>query len=107
MKIENLIKDERIISTIKHLAEKFGKSNFMILDFWEGDLCAIGLTDNKQKHLIYISVYANDGFDVSLENLYPDDLYKVDLVGDYQNLNMEALENIFQQHLQINHLKNV
>ncbi|GAL85937.1 hypothetical protein MYP_3166 [Sporocytophaga myxococcoides] len=103
MNYEELNKDEKIISTIKHLIDKFEIGNFKIKDYWDGDLCAIGLTDNEEKYLIYFSTYGDNGFFVSLENLKLEgDLdFPYEPAGDFNNVNLEDLEKIFIRHLRL------
>ncbi|WP_028980903.1 hypothetical protein [Sporocytophaga myxococcoides] len=70
---EELSKDNKIKSIVRHLSDKFGGQNFKIKDYWDGDLCAIGMTDNEEKYLIYVSVFGDNDFYVSLENLRSED----------------------------------
>lgn len=71
MNYEDLNKEEIIKSTVKYLMDKFGQDKFRIQDNWDGDLTAIGLTDNSGKYLIYFSNNGQNSNDfyVSLENL--------------------------------------
>lgn len=101
MSYDALNKDEKIKSTVKYLTEKFGVENFKIKDYWDADLCAIGLTDNEEKYLIYISTYNDNGFYVSLENLRSDDDHPYETAGDINNLSLEELEKIVIQHLRL------
>jgi hypothetical protein len=103
MNYEDLNKDEKIKSTIKHLIDKFGIGNFKIKDYWDGDLCSIGFTDNKEKYLIYFSTYGGNSFFVSLENLRSEgDLdFPYEPAGDFNNVNLEELEKLFVRHLRL------
>lgn len=101
MDFGQLNKDERVKSTVKHLADKFGENNFKIKDYWDGDLCAIGLTDNEEKYLVYFSTYGDKDFYVSLENSKSSDDYRYEPVGDFDQLDIEGLEKIFVQHLRL------
>lgn len=96
---EDLNKDDKIRWTIRHLGDMFGDRNFKIKDYWDGDLCAIGLTDNEEKHLVYISTYNEKGYYVSLENLRAMDDNQYESVGDFENLDLNGLEKIFAKHL--------
>ncbi|HTJ50536.1 MAG TPA: hypothetical protein VL443_13840 [Cyclobacteriaceae bacterium] len=98
----NLNKDKRIISLVKHFSDKYGENTFKIKDHWESDLCAIGLTDNSEKYLIYISTYgrAKGHFYVSLENLTKNDLEYED-AGDFNDVDLTILDSHFMQHLRI------
>jgi hypothetical protein len=101
MSYEDLNKDKRIKSTIRHLADRFGERNFKIKDHWDGDINAIGLVDNEEKHLVYISTYGDQNFFVSLENLETVDDHPYEPVGDFDNVDLERLEKIFAQHLRL------
>ena len=105
MQIDSLTKDPTIKSVVKHLASKYGFDSFKLRDYWEGDLCAIGLSDIKEKHLIYISTFgkAENHFFIELENTKPDetDDFPYVSVGEYDNISLDELENHFAQHLEI------
>lgn len=99
MNYEDLNKDTKIKLTVKHLAGKFGESNFKIKDYWDADLCAIGITDVEENHLVYISTYGDKGYYVSLEILKNVDDHPYKPIGDFNNLDLEGLEKIFAKHL--------
>jgi hypothetical protein len=98
---KSLIKDDRIKLTIEHLLSKFGKNGFKIKDYWEADLQAIGLTDNKEKHLVYFSVHnkRDKEFFVSLEDLTPENEIHYKKVGQFESVNLTELERIIADHL--------
>ncbi len=53
-----LEKDETILEVINKLFDKFGESNFQLTNYWDSDLCAIGIKNSKDSNnLIYISTY--------------------------------------------------
>ena len=64
-----LIKDDSILQIVSYLEKQLGKDNFQIADYWDADLCAIGLTDTNSNKLIYISTYNKkaDTFYVEIE----------------------------------------
>ena len=101
MNFENLNKDDKVVATLKHLANKFGSKSFKVADHWDGDLCAIGLTDNKDKYLVYFSIRVDNAFYVSLENLKTGDDRMYEPAGDFNDVDLETLERIFLQHLQL------
>jgi hypothetical protein len=101
MNFEDLNKDKRIKSTIKHLADRFGDMSFKIKDHWGEDLNAIGFVGNGDRYLVYISTYGDNDFFVSLENLETKDDHPYEPVGDFNNLSLETLEKIFMQHLRL------
>jgi hypothetical protein len=98
---KTLIKDERIKLTIDHLLIKFGKNKIKIKDYWEADLQAIGLTDNKEEHLVYISVHnkRNKEFFVSLEDMTPESKIPYKKVRQFESVSLMELETIITDHL--------
>lgn len=51
-------KNKSIQDVLINLFQRFGKSNFYLTDFWDADLCAIGIKNSKDgEFLIYISTY--------------------------------------------------
>ncbi|MEJ1242506.1 hypothetical protein WBG78_30435 [Chryseolinea sp. T2] len=101
MDYERLNKDERIISAVQYLAGKFGENNFKIKDHWDGDLNSIGLADNEEKYLVYISTYGEKDFCVSLENSKTSDDFPYEPTGNFDNLGIDGLEIVFAQHLRL------
>lgn len=99
MNYEQLNKDDKIKSVVRHLADKFGENKFKIMDYWDGDLNAIGLMDNEEKHLIYISTNGDKDFYVSLENSKTSDDYPYEPAGDLNNIKIDELEKVFARHL--------
>ncbi|CAN5495890.1 hypothetical protein BH10BAC4_BH10BAC4_13390 [soil metagenome] len=95
-------KNDRIISLITHLTSKFGAQNFKIRDHWEGDLTAIGFTDNSEKHLVYVGTHGlNEGqYFVSLENPSKGE-HPYEPAGDFNNVSLTEFEKIFVAHLKI------
>lgn len=53
-------KDDSILYLLRELDVLFGPGNIIIKDFWEADLCAIGISSAHSKKLIYISTYSKD-----------------------------------------------
>ena len=101
MNVETLNKDQRIKSTVRYLADKYGSNNFKIKDHWDADLSAIGLTDNEEKYLVYIRIYNDNCFYVALENLKTIGELPYEPVGDFNDLDLKELEKIFTQHLRL------
>lgn len=75
----------------------------LIKDFWDADLCAIGLSDSSQKFLIYISTFGLPfgRFNIVLENL-KDNREISSVVGEYSNVTSVELEKLLIGHLKIN-----
>jgi hypothetical protein len=92
MSYKNLNKDKKIKLTVKHLADRFGERSFKIKDHWDTDLNAIGLTDNEEKYLVYISTYGDKEFFVSLENINTAGDLPYEPVGDFDNVDLKELE---------------
>ena len=101
MNYKDINKDERIKFIVNYLVDKFGESSFKLKDHWDADLTAIGLTDNEEKYLIYISSYGENDFYVSLENLTDGDERPYEPAGDFDNVDLMGLEKIFIEHLRI------
>ncbi|MEO6049994.1 MAG: hypothetical protein ABIP78_01505 [Pyrinomonadaceae bacterium] len=52
-------KDKNIEKLLENLFGRFGKTNFELTNYWDGDLCAIGLRNSSDKEfLIYVSTWA-------------------------------------------------
>ena len=65
-----LNKDKQLKRIVELLLDKYD-NRILIKDFWDADLCAIGLCDKTEKHLIYISTFGLtvDRFNIVLEDL--------------------------------------
>jgi len=94
-------KDIEIKRIVDYLLDKYN-DKILIKDFWDGDLCAIGLSDNSEKYLIYISTFGLliDRFNVILENIQN---IKGDseIVGEFNDITLDILEKIMVDHLRI------
>ena len=97
-------KDKTIIEIVDYLQTKFGQTDILIQDYWEGDFNAIGLTNKTRQYLVYISTYGTkkDKFNVSLENPPIDDDLPYSPSGDLDNISIENLEKIVIEHLRLN-----
>lgn len=97
-------KDKTIIEIVDYLQTKFGQTDILIQNYWEGDFNAIGLTNKTRQYLIYISTYGTeqDKYNVSLENPPIDDDLPYSTSGDLDNLSLEKLEKIVIEHLRLN-----
>jgi hypothetical protein len=103
MSYKDLQKDDRILEIVKYLFDKFGDDCFKVRDYWDADLCAIGLSDNSEKYLFYISTYnkQEDHYFISLENTTSGDDFPYESVGDFDEVKLNELERLFKQHLRI------
>jgi len=92
----DLIKDKTILQILSHLEKRFGKDSFHIEDYWDADLCAIGLIDLTGRYLLYISSYGKtkDTFHIKLE-----EKTKGDSVGrtisNFETLTVKELDDLF------------
>jgi len=95
-------KDISIIKLVEYLMKRY-RGQFKIKDLWDGDRCAIGLTDITEKYLIYISTIGLDkkGYFVALENPSKDKELPYEPAGDFDNLTLIELEDKFKKHLRI------
>lgn len=105
MNFKDINKNERIKFAVNHLVNKLGETSFKLKDHWDGDLNAIGLADNEEKYLIYISSNGENDFYVSLENLTAGNEFPYEPAGDFDNVDLKELEKIFIEHLRMNTLK--
>ena len=92
-------KNDRIKSLINHLEQKFGVDKFLIKDFWDADLDAIGFANTAETKLIYISAHSEqDDFYVALESgaINTSEYHPV---FERNEITLEELESIFKEHL--------
>ncbi|WP_158960983.1 hypothetical protein [Myroides fluvii] len=87
-------KDITILDFIERLRLKINFNAIKIVDFWESDLCSIGIM--KENKLIYISTfnYVNDKklmYDFDLEILDKNDNEKINVVKEGRNIGEEEL----------------
>ncbi len=96
-------KDYSIVSVVNYLSDRYGNDSFFTNDFWDGDLCAIGLFDKEKKYLFYISTYLKkDGvFYVSCETIGKENKRKNDVSGEYRNIDIKKLDYLFSKHIGI------
>jgi hypothetical protein len=92
-------KDPAILQIISYLQQKFGKGSFSIADYWDADLCAVGLVDNSGRYLLYLNTYGKPKgtFHAELEdNAITDNTNRPTQV--FETLGIEKLENVFRQY---------
>jgi hypothetical protein len=97
-----LLKKDKDLRRIVDLLMNKYSDRILIKDFWNTDLCAIGLCDKSEKHLIYISTFGLpiDRFNIVLENLSANDENTM-IVGEFNDITFDKLENILKKHLMI------
>ncbi|RYU96951.1 hypothetical protein [Emticicia agri] len=95
-------KDKTIINLMNRLKTFFEMSSVEFVDYWDGDLCAIGL--KRQERLVYISTYAylkeeNLKYDYSLEIDRLVETQKLNIIKDVQGINEVELISTLRQFL--------
>ena len=93
-------KDERIIFVVNHLQNKFGGSKVLVKDYWDADLCAIGITNREGNCLIYISTFAKERnyYYVSLERVHPQSHKPNASQKEFDNLSLSDLESLVRNY---------
>jgi len=96
-------KDYSIKSLIEYLLKKYGESNIKVKDYWEGDNCAVGITDAAEKFLVYISTFSLDktGYYIALENPSTNDEMPYEPAGEFDSLSLSELEDKLREHLRV------
>ncbi|HTE25805.1 hypothetical protein [Flavitalea sp.] len=103
LKERKLHKSKKIFNVLESLENKYGRTNIVINDHWEGDREAIGLTDKTRQYLGYISTYRKeDGtYFLSLENPPSDDKMRFTPAGEFDNITFADLEKLLIEHLRL------
>ena len=96
-------KTEQIKRLTNHYLNKYGSTNIIVADYWDGDNTAIGLTDKTKQYAVYITDKAkNDNkFFVSLENPPTSDEFPYTPGDDFDNLSSDEVEKILVKHLKL------
>lgn len=96
-------KTEQIKQLTNYLLKKYGSTNIIVTDYWDGDNTAIGLTDQTKQYTVYITDNGNTDkkFFVSLENPPTSDDFPYTPAGDSDNLTADEVEKILVNHLKI------
>ena len=99
--IQLLKKDDQVKRIVSKLKKRFS-DKIVIKDYWEADLCAIGLADTDDKYLFYLSTYGlpNQRMDLILEDL-ENDIEQIKIIGEYKNISLSKLENILTDYIRI------
>jgi len=99
--IQFLKKDDQVKWIVSKLKKRFS-DQIIIKDYWEADLCAIGLADIDEKYLIYLSTYGspNQKMDLIIEVLENDN-EQTKIIGEYKKISLSELENILTDHIRI------
>jgi hypothetical protein len=97
------MKDGSINYIVKYLQDKWGDENVSIVDYWDADQCAIGLTNKINNKLVYISTYLKkkDEYYIALESLSTIENLTYGDNGFFDNINIADLEKIAKEHLEL------
>jgi hypothetical protein len=81
-------KDQTILNLLEGLNDFLVFNQIEIVDYWEADLCAVGL--KKSDHLVYISTYNYEGkelkFDYDMEILDKLDPTKFTIIKEKRSI---------------------
>ncbi len=97
-----LQKDESVIRLLDRLRSRLGAGAFDVVDYWEADLCAVGIArPDSHGVLVYVCTYGrtDDRYFVSLELPAPagsDMPYAA--AGEQDAASFEELLEIIQRH---------
>ena len=94
-------KDRQIIRIVDYLLHKYNKK-IIIKDFWDADLCSVGVCDKDERFLIYISTFELpiNRFNIVLENLLDNEDNPVN-AGEFNDITIDELEKKVIEHLKI------
>jgi hypothetical protein len=95
-----LTKDCTILQLLSHLKQTFGEGSFQIEDYWDADLCAIGLADVTGSYILYVSTFEkpNHTYYAELEdNRQQGSTGKPTTV--FEDLTEKDLEKVFRQYI--------
>lgn len=98
-----LTKDASIWRLLSELVDQLDAHEFQVIDHWDADLYAIGLSRADQpERLVYISTYRKSPghYSYECETPHPDEEYKVTERAD--DVNLEQLVKVIRQHLSLN-----
>ena len=96
-------KDKSIKDITAYLQSKYGVENIIIKDHWDADNFAIGLTNKKGDHLVYISTWKKKvgEYFISLESppKKEDEEYRES--GDFDNIRIDKVDEVVSLHLKL------
>lgn len=89
-----MIKDRSIIDLIEKLKLRINFNQIEIVDYWDGDLCAIGF--KREERLVYLSSYnfangISDGYDYDFELLNKQQVDNLNVIKEARNTKEEEL----------------
>jgi hypothetical protein len=93
-------KDQTIIDLINKLNMLPNFNLVEVVDYWDGDLCAIGI--KKGDRLVYISTFNSNGkYDYDLELLDEIVIDNINVIKEGRGVTEEMLFNEIKEHLVI------
>jgi hypothetical protein len=100
MDSQSINKDNQLKQTLNLLLKKYD-DKILIKDYWDADLCAIGLCDISENYLIYISTYSllPGKHNIILEDIT--DREKPLPIREYNDITFENLEEILKDFFKI------
>lgn len=95
-------KDRAINDVLERLRADLGDASFTLVDYWDGDLCAVGVArPDDSRHLVYISTWppgrGTFTYECERPSTDPGLLYESD--GMVEHVSYEALRAAVQEHL--------
>lgn len=102
LKDKNLNKSKKILSIIDFFQAKYGTTNILIIDHWDSDKEAIGLTEKSKQFLAYISTISDreNDYYLALENPSGDNELPYSPI-EFYNLSLIELEDKLIKHLKL------
>ena len=100
----NLQKAQRIKDVLNKLFERLGEDSFYLTDYWDADLCAIGIKNSEEgEFLIYISIYKikKEHYFVEVEDSNKEVVLNGYTNGELNEINFEELSEIVSKYLNL------
>ena len=105
--ISDIRKSKSIKKVLNKLFQQYGEDNLELTDYWDADLCSIGVRNNTDKeYLVYISIYKirKNHFFVEVENSNSDVVMNGYTNGELNEFSFKELSEIVEKYL---HLKKI
>lgn len=103
LKGKHLNKSKKILSIIDFFQTKYGTTNILIIDHWDSDNEAVGLTEKSKQFLAYISTISDKDNDyyLALENPSVNNELVYSPTEEFYNLSLTELEDKLLKHLKL------
>ena len=100
-----LDKDPAILAALDHLRSTLGPEAFVLADYWEGDLCAVGIASPRDPGVLaYISCFGEPPgrfwYELELPPP-PGDEFPYQVAGTGSGLSIEELAAVVGGHLDL------